>query len=166
MHLPSRGARESGNCASFSPAGRNTASFPKPQRTFFLIKEVPKPKYLSLVILNGFLPFIKLTLFSHICVGTNPLSCSGTRESSNSPLVNHCVRFHCVFFMHMCFYDNSQDTKKERLNRKIFICQQATVLSPILSFPDTRNSLSRSQRLNNSHSPGAPQRNSSICDSE
>lgn len=40
-----------------------------------------------------------------------------TRESWFSPLVKHCVHFHCVF-MHMSFYDDPANTKRVGLNRK------------------------------------------------
>lgn len=72
-------------------------------------------------------------LFSHVltmCVNIRQIyPLSDKRESWFLPLVNHCARFHCVFFLCACiFYD-----EKAGLDRKTFTCQQETVFILILS---------------------------------
>lgn len=130
MHLPSRRDGESGTCASCLAAGQ-TATFPEDS---FQLNKFPEP---NIRVLTLFWILALLPVFPHfkLCGNTRQnLTGSDTRESEFSPLVNHCVHFHCVF-MHKPFYDNSHAKKKKpRLNRKTSICQQGTAFSSFFFF--------------------------------
>lgn len=153
MHLPSRRDGESGTCASCLAAGQ-TATFPEDS---FQLNKFPEP---NIRVLTLFWILALLPVFPHfkLCGNTRQnLTGSDTRESEFSPLVNHCVHFHCVF-MHKPFYDNSHAKKKKAKaeQENIYMPTRNRVFLIFFLFQKWRNSLSCSQRFKNNYSPEAP----------
>lgn len=148
MHLPSRGDRESENCASFSPAGQIQHHFLNLREHVF---NQINSKTQIVEFCHSKMVFACYCLFPHIlaCVGTDVRTCSGTRESWISPLVNHCVHFHCVFLCTCPFMTTPKIQQSKAEQENIYMPTRNRAF-PIFPFPTWKNSLSRSQRLNKS----------------